>query len=415
MPSLRGLEVHVTNEYGTPLEEYGTSTNGRAGTATCYIMSQTDMAFRISIAPTIPFPRDGLEAEVRKEEKKKRDQMTCSEQLQQYFGGAPPAPPMVPKTAVKPKERGFRRTLYRDGQPVETTYSHGNFDDEDRNVHHMRTRKAWMDQRDSSNLADDEGMSEWKDGTEDDGVQYHLLASLYLDGRKTPERRCIVYLDRKHPDFPKNGRITMAHRWVQSPDGSIMQHAWVFKEVGIETLLDKLLLGNNGESGDNIVKRDEEELLNALAATGLEDKEESKAAGQIQITLQKVTVGLPYDEWNYHTTHRAGQREDIDMADMDGLTHTTGIRQDRRQFGAGDPVRVVNYTEIDRGKALATFKFFYRSLDVLQKFNFKNLPSTPNAPRNKKTPSKRRINDQFTNLTPLSFRPTRFDQKTAPQ
>lgn len=61
---------------------------------------------------------------------------------------------------------------------------------------------------------------------------YSFLASLYLDGRRTPERRVVVYLDPDNEDFTgPDGKVLFKHRWVQTSDDTMTEHAWIFKEV----------------------------------------------------------------------------------------------------------------------------------------------------------------------------------------
>lgn len=82
---------------------------------------------------------------------------------------------------------------------------------------------------------------------------FDLLATLYLDGRKKPERKVIVYLDPRYEDFKpgpghRTSRQTMRHRWVRGNDGKIQEHAWVFKDIGIETILARMGLTSNNDS-----------------------------------------------------------------------------------------------------------------------------------------------------------------------
>ena len=61
---------------------------------------------------------------------------------------------------------------------------------------------------------------------------YSFVASLYIDGRQNPERRKIVYLDQDQSDFPHpHGKISFESRRVQSGDGTMTEHIWVFKEA----------------------------------------------------------------------------------------------------------------------------------------------------------------------------------------
>ena len=68
---------------------------------------------------------------------------------------------------------------------------------------------------------------------------FDLLATLYLDGREKAERRVIVYLDPEYEDFSPGfkgdtARQIMRSRLVRGNDGSIHEHAWIFKDIGIE-------------------------------------------------------------------------------------------------------------------------------------------------------------------------------------
>ena len=82
---------------------------------------------------------------------------------------------------------------------------------------------------------------------------FDLLATLYLDGRQKPERKALVYLDPCYEDFaPGPGHLTsrqtMRHRWVRGHDGRIQEHAWVFKDIGVETILARMALTSDNDS-----------------------------------------------------------------------------------------------------------------------------------------------------------------------
>lgn len=117
----------------------------------------------------------------------------------------------------------------------------------------------------------------------------------------------------------------MSHRWVQDEKGNIVTHSWVFKEVGIETLLDKLLIKGDIAPEGVISQRDEDELLEAINATGIDEKEETQQVGQITVTFQKVTLGDTHDDWNFRAMHKHAEGDDVDMNESTGgLSHTAG-------------------------------------------------------------------------------------------
>lgn len=56
MPQLRGVTVHVVDEDGNDLQEWGVRTLGSSRTAvSAFIQSTTDMPFRVSVRPQIPY------------------------------------------------------------------------------------------------------------------------------------------------------------------------------------------------------------------------------------------------------------------------------------------------------------------------------------------------------------------------
>ena len=58
MPELRNVLVHVTTRDGEPLREWGTQKIDRSGQVTCFVQSQTDMAFKVSVQPRLPFEQE---------------------------------------------------------------------------------------------------------------------------------------------------------------------------------------------------------------------------------------------------------------------------------------------------------------------------------------------------------------------
>lgn len=135
MPSLRDLEIHVTDKHRNPLPEYGIQKMSKANLISCFIESKTDTPFQVSVKPTMPFP--GL-AERRL------------------------AAPSLPR--AKDVERMRRRG--------------GDF----------YNGEAWDDVMESEarDRSDEEAATE--------PVQpFHLLATMRLDGRERAEKSVIVY------------------------------------------------------------------------------------------------------------------------------------------------------------------------------------------------------------------------------
>ena len=55
MPELRDIKVHVTSSEGVELQEWGVHSFRRNHKTSAYIQSKTDMPFRLSITPKIPY------------------------------------------------------------------------------------------------------------------------------------------------------------------------------------------------------------------------------------------------------------------------------------------------------------------------------------------------------------------------
>ena len=159
---------------------------------------------------------------------------------------------------------------------------------------------------------------------------FDLLASLYLDGRHKPERRVIVYLDPAHDDFPwPDGKVRFKARWVRGEDGSVEEHAWVFKDVGIETVFDKLMIAESHNHAPSANQVDEDAMIAAINATGIGcegdiKNEEKSSVGQIVVVVERIVLGAKWKEENYCPKHRNVQDDDIKMEDLGtGITHTT--------------------------------------------------------------------------------------------
>ena len=181
MPHLRGVTVHVTAQ-GKNLQEWGTQylrQHNETNRVSAYIQSTTDVSFQISLQPEIPFPPpDTLRGGNVSTKKQSRHRRACS---------------AARSTDQDRGEMGSSNTLSSPVRP---------------------TRKPQSDS----------------------GPDFAFLAVLYLDGRSKAERKIIVYTDPADKDFNSpDGKVAFKHRWVQSANGKMIEHAWVFKEKAIET------------------------------------------------------------------------------------------------------------------------------------------------------------------------------------
>ena len=169
-------------------------------------------------------------------------------------------------------------------------------------------------------------------GREVPALPYHLLAVLYLDGREKPERKVIVYLDPEDDDFTwPDGRVFFKNRWAETQAGGLVERSWVFRNVGIETAFDRLLI--SGESADASDGRDEESLVQAMNSASIRRdrrrhivKEADRVeAGKVVVTVQRVKLGEKWNDSNFHAKHKEGDEGDVDMdGSITDVTHTTG-------------------------------------------------------------------------------------------
>lgn len=135
----------------------------------------------------------------------------------------------------------------------------------------------------------------------------------------------IIYLDPAHEDFNMGGKSQMKARWVRGKDGTIQEHAWVFNDIGIDTILDRLDLADRCE-----IMPAEDQLVAKLGSAGLRpeadvEKEEKKRVGQIKVVVERVVLREKWIDSEYQPRHREGEREDMHMSGVDSeLTHTAG-------------------------------------------------------------------------------------------
>ena len=160
---------------------------------------------------------------------------------------------------------------------------------------------------------------------------FHFLATLFLDGRTKPERSAIVYLDPADEDYRyPSGEVVLTGRWAQGQDGSIKEQAWVFENVGIETIFDKMVINRDIDIAAPIPKRDEDALMRAMNSTSIDadqdvESEEKSKVGQMVLIIERVKLGQKNVNPNFCAKHNENEVGDVDMTDAEKyITHTTG-------------------------------------------------------------------------------------------
>ncbi|KAL9641315.1 MAG: hypothetical protein Q9204_000109 [Flavoplaca sp. TL-2023a] len=370
MPQLRDVTVHVTDADGNDLDEWGVQSL-RGNKVSAYIKSTTDMPFRVSIQPKIPY----FDEEITPGASCHTHGRVASDNV--YIKMEESSDDLVgqPSSSQCP----FNRRRPRCGAEPPKSW-----------------RRHHKSRRSSSSLGRSGGGA-----LENTWAPFSFVAALYLDGRKKPERKVVVYLDPTDEDFnPPNGLVKFKCRTVQARDGVLKEKAWVFRDIGIETIFDKIALRENARDTIEL----EDVLVDAMNTSRLGDdvvaNEENDKIGQIVVELERVKLGKKYKERDYRPKHMEGDRDDIDMGGVGShVVHTTGFEHLRSLEQR--PVRCVEFEPLVRGeRPWATFQFFYRSHEQLQKFNFLGYPQDLQW----KSPQQRQpLGTRLANLTPLSI------------
>ncbi|KAL8959540.1 MAG: hypothetical protein Q9193_003618 [Seirophora villosa] len=299
MPKIRNVTVHVTDEKGNDLEEWGVQTL-RGSKVSAYIQSTPDMPFKISIRPKIPYNDEpqllqdshhrtsgkGFDGIHIKQEESEAD----IDELH---------PNSLLADSYRPSGERQRRSVDSDSDSRSRSRRRRRRSGHTSPSATHRTRKAPYKYAVPS---------------------FSLLATLYIDGRKKPERRLVVYLDPSDSDFNHpDGLVTFNHRSVQARDGRLKHEAWVFKDIGIETVFKRLAV--NDASMD--VENSDELLINAINTSRLSDRhgevtQEHGKVGQIVVELERIRLGKKFRDANYQSRskHHDGDHDDVDM---DGL------------------------------------------------------------------------------------------------
>lgn len=97
---------------------------------------------------------------------------------------------------------------------------------------------------------------------------------------------------------------------------------------------------------------------------------EAARPGEIEVTLQRITLGKSWTDRNYKS-RVADQDDELDDTAVDELSHRTA-RGPRNEISK-HKVPVVHFDPYCEGeKSMAKFRFFYRSGHKLKSFNFPN-------------------------------------------
>jgi hypothetical protein len=327
MPWFKHIQVSVTVEKNGPpsaprsekkpnrqrqaLEEWGIQNLRGKNKVSTYIEAQTDKTFQISITPRIPFPPGDLptahdyDTRWRKADRdvdprpgffKMEDEWEDFDG-NRYRKSRSASGPSYSRSHSEDVADARTKAKYEEMHGVkikeEPKDDENPFADYKRSLTPPRAKPTSNRHASSASRPRDRVMSA---SNQHPPPPFHLLAILYLDGRKKAERKAIIYLDPDDEDFVKpNGEVILKYRWVQLENGTMKEQAWVFKDVGIETLFDQMLIKGDVDTSTPVHVRDENALIDAMNATAMEakdtEKEEKTEIGKIVVELHRVKLG----------------------------------------------------------------------------------------------------------------------------
>ncbi|KAI9828225.1 MAG: hypothetical protein M1819_004581 [Sarea resinae] len=387
MPELRGVTVHVTTSDGKALQEWSPQHFRRHNKVSCYIQSETNVSFRVSIQPKLPLIADDT-----------------------------PAAHAFETLNHGPDKLGFLDANLEDmdeGKDEDQCKWPSSLNNCDPPKYNLQVGLKLQGGKRSKTLSPVRIPIPGQRGrnpTESLHPPFHLLASLYLDGREKPERKLIIYLDPEDEEFNEpDGMVVFKTRWVEGKDGKLREHVWLFQDVGIEASFDKMLISAAHSSAGDMLAQDEDELIEAMNfSASLKEGEktnvETSKAGQIVVKLERIQLGTKSTDHNFRAKHKEGELDDVDMAGAEkDITHTTGFGQTSLVKGSKN-VRIVTYSPFKKGEGpFATFQFFYRSEEKLRTFNFEGFPREKAEKAHRAAGNAREMNVMLSKYTPLNI------------
>ncbi|KAK0306333.1 hypothetical protein LTR01_006191 [Friedmanniomyces endolithicus] len=387
MPTFRYITVHVTDKDNNPLQEYGIRKSDRAKNTSCYIQSEYNMPFRISIKPsTLPFPEfeTGAEEQQLPHGMAERIRMPVERPVNDVVGRLGEMENLYVKTPefarkmrvsdigdARLRECACRRAKQYPHYSWEQLLLHIAEFDLDVQFQH---RALYVLERFANTQLAEQRRDTYDEIPEP--APYHLMAVLRLDGRRGWEKRSIIFLDRNHSLFQRpDGETKMLRRNVKDADGGLRECGWYFSKAGIETVmegLDKLLLADDSNTGyiDAVPAGDDDDLAKAFRKLGahcLEDSEEPVAAGQIELTFHRVTVGR-YSKNQRYIDHEDGQADAGTTVDATKVSHFAARDAGIKRSNIIETIYFDPYVEDE--PPFATFRFYYRDEKTLRKLGF---------------------------------------------
>lgn len=156
-------------------------------------------------------------------------------------------------------------------------------------------------------------------------------------------------------------------RYWDPEEGQLKECGWIFSDIGIEHFLCQLTVSSHGEpsiSGTEADGEIDKEVLKRLEELKLESPREDKTKlGCIEITLNEVVLSGDQSIYVPRTLDDGTDGTAVSIAD--GVSHT--VERSEGKVAATE-MTTTYYTHVSKDEPpYATFKFFYRSAEIMRK------------------------------------------------
>jgi hypothetical protein len=165
-------------------------------------------------------------------------------------------------------------------------------------------------------------------------------------------------LDRNDDEFPEDSLFIINGATVRDDNGVWKKCEWLFKDVGIDATFENLQLGS-GDQGA-IPAEPEEDLVNAfdaMSAIKSTEPEERSKPGQIEVRLDRVTMGKTVNKKRSVSPDDKGKLAELQGSEIGDLGHTVG-RTEGEALGERTQVTYFKHMN-DKNKPYAIFRFNY--------------------------------------------------------
>jgi hypothetical protein len=291
MPLRHGLDVSVTSSSFEPFTEYGVNTHARSKLVTAKIEARTGVQFYISIRPEAPFPTV-------------QDKQHGSSRLTRAQARAHPAPAFETPLARRKKDPKCKTSEIGTNESV---------NQQAEEPLHGQTSDSILKRSNSfggfKTLSPSRRLSASDDNPDlnfplltpiipkPKPPPFDLLVEVFIDGRTKAEIRSVVCLNSESLGYDSEVVLTGRRVRIPGPCGAPLQqciHDWVFTDVGIEVLLERMGVKDTDEPNPN----DDHEiagLADMLQDAAKVDVKEGEAQelkiGKIEVVFKRIVLG----------------------------------------------------------------------------------------------------------------------------